>query len=58
MATYRSERMLYDYILYGIPSFGEVKRALQIDYIDNDMDSLRYSYNLRLLFSRFDSTSR
>lgn len=58
MATYRSEQMLYDYILYGIPSFAEVKHALQIDYIDNDMDSLRYSYNLQLLFSRFDSTSR
>lgn len=58
MTTYRSEQMLYDYILYGIPSFAEVKHALQIDFIDHGMDTLRYSYNLQLLYSRYDSINR
>lgn len=52
--SYLSEQMLFDYILCGAFSFEEVKSALQIDYIEHDMDSLRYSYNLRLLFSHFD----
>ena len=58
MTTYRSEQMLFDYILYGVPSFPEVKRALQIDFIDHGMNPLRYSYNLQLLYSRYDSINR
>lgn len=53
--TYLSERMLYDYITCGLHSFADVKSVLHSDYIDNGMDSLRYSYNLRLLYTHSDN---
>lgn len=48
---YRSEKKLYDYIVYGVPSFVSVKSALQADFVDRGMESSRYHHNMELLCS-------
>lgn len=48
---YRSEKKLYDYIVYGYHSFLSVKSALNADYIERGMEYSRYAHNLRLLYS-------
>ena len=48
---YRSEKKLYDYIVYGVPSFVSVKSALQADYVERGMEPARYHHNMQLLYT-------